>query len=327
MNPMRIKSKFTFLIYYLFFLSIHPATFAQIYPDKPIKIVVGFAPGGLADTIIRALQPKLADGFGQSVLIENKGGAGGTIAEAQIAKSPPDGYNMMIGVDSVPVNPYIYKNLSYDIFKDIQPVSLLARVPLALVVNINVPATNLSELIKYAQSKQGKFAYASPGTGTSNHLYMEYFKSISNVDMIHVPYKGGSPALTDLIGGQVEAMLISVTLANTQVRSNSIKALAVSSDKRISLLPNIKTFLEMGYSDFNAYTWAGLFLPANTPVQITQKIHDEFSKAIRSPEVMSRFKDLGAEVVMNSSTEFSSIIRSTNEKMGDLISKRNISLN
>jgi tripartite-type tricarboxylate transporter receptor subunit TctC len=124
MNPMRIKSKFTFLIYYLFFLSIHPATFAQNYPDKPIKIVVGFAPGGLADTIIRALQPKLADGFGQAVLIENKGGAGGTIAEAQIAKSPPDGYNMMIGVDSVPVNPYIYKNLSYDIFKDIQPVSL-----------------------------------------------------------------------------------------------------------------------------------------------------------------------------------------------------------
>ena len=327
MNKLSTKNKFTFLSYFLFFFFTYPHVFAQNYPDKPIKIIVGFAPGGLADTIIRALQPKLTDSLGQPVLIENKGGAGGTLAEAQIAKSLPDGYTLMIGVDSVPVNPYIYKNLTYDIFKDIQAISLLARVPLALVVNNNVQATNLSELIKYVQSKQGKFAYASPGTGTSNHLYMEYFKSISNIEMIHVPYKGGNPALTDLIGGQVEAMLISVTLANAQLRANTIKALAISSDKRVLLLPNIKTFVELGYSDFNAYTWAGLFSPANTPSQITQKIHDEFSKAIHSTDVMSRFKDLGAEIVMNSPSEFSSILRTTNEKMGELINKRNISLN
>ena len=259
-------------------------------------------------------------------MIENKGGAGGTLAESQVSKSNPDGYTMMVGVDSVPVNPFIYKNLNYDIFKDLQAVSLLARVPLTLIVNNNVPASNLNELIKYAQSKSGSFSYASPGTGTSNHLYMEYFKSLSNVEMIHVPYKGGSPALTDLIGGQVEAMLISVTLANNQIKTNSVKGLAVSSDKRVTLLPNIKTFVEMGYPDLKAYTWAGLFLPAGTPANISQKIHDEFSKAIHAPDIINRFKELGAEVVMSSPSEFSNVLRTTNEKMGDLINKRNISL-
>lgn len=300
---------------------------AQTFPDKPIKIIVAFAPGGLADTITRALQPKLSESLGQPILIENKGGAGGTLAESQVSKSNPDGYTMMVGVDSVPVNPFIYKNLNYDTFKDLQAVSLLARVPLTLIVNNNAPVSNLNELIKYAQSKNGSFSYASPGTGTSNHLYMEYFKSIANVEMIHVPYKGGSPALTDLIGGQVEAMLISVTLANNQIKSNSVKGLAVSSDKRVALLPNIKTFVEMGYPDLKAYTWAGLFLPAGTPTSISQRIHDEFSKAIHAPDVINRFKDLGAEVVMSSPSEFSNVLKTTNEKMGELISKRNISLN
>jgi len=319
-----VKLKFIFicgLISTIFFESN-----AQTFPDKPIKIIVAFAPGGLADTITRALQPKLSESLGQPILIENKGGAGGTLAESQVSKSNPDGYTMMVGVDSVPVNPFIYKNLNYDIFKDLQAVSLLARVPLTLIVNNNVPASNLNELIKYAQSKSGSFSYASPGTGTSNHLYMEYFKSLSNVEMIHVPYKGGSPALTDLIGGQVEAMLISVTLANNQIKTNSVKGLAVSSDKRVTLLPNIKTFVEMGYPDLKAYTWAGLFLPAGTPTNISQKIHDEFSKAIHAPDIINRFKELGAEVVMSSPSEFSNVLRTTNEKMGDLINKRNISL-
>jgi tripartite-type tricarboxylate transporter receptor subunit TctC len=300
---------------------------AQSYPDKPIRVIVAFAPGGLADTVARSLQPKLTESLGQPVLIENKGGAGGTLAELQIAKANPDGYTMMIAVDSFPVNPFIYKNLNYDSFKDIQAVSLLAKVPLVLIANNNTPANTVGELIKYAQSKNGKFAYASPGTGTSNHLYMEYFKIISNVDMIHIPYKGGSPALNDLIGGQVESMLISVTLANGQVKSNLVKALAVSSEKRVPLLPNVKTFTELGYPEFIAYTWAGLFLPAGTPPSISQKLHEEFSKAIHAPEVMNRFKDLGAEVVMSSPAEFTQLIRSTHEKMGDLINKKNIQLN
>ncbi len=322
-----MKNIIHFLVLTFVFFAHYVKVSAQTYPEKPLKVVVAFAPGGLADTVARALQPKLVESFGQPILIENKGGAGGTLAELQIAKASPDGYTMMIAVDSFPVNPFIYKNLNYDSFKDIQAVSMLAKVPLVLIANNNVPGNSLNDLIKYAHSKSGKFAYASPGTGTSNHLYMEYFKIISNVEMIHVPYKGGSPALTDLMGGQVEAMLISVTLANGQVRANLVKPLAVSSEKRVPLLPGIKTFSELGYPDFVAYTWAGLFLPAGVPTAIIQRLHDEFSKAIHSPDVMNRFKDLGAEVVMNSPSEFTSQIRSTNEKMGELINRKNIQLN
>jgi tripartite-type tricarboxylate transporter receptor subunit TctC len=327
LNSKSFKVVVQLLSLFVFLDSAFMNASAQTYPDKPIKIIVAFAPGGLADTVARSLQPKLAESLGQPVLIENKGGAGGTLGELQVAKSNPDGYTMMIAVDSFPVNPFIYKNLNYDSFKDIPAVSLLAKVPLVLIVNNNTPANTISELIKYAQSKNGKFAYASPGTGTSNHLYMEYFKIISNAEMIHIPYKGGSPALNDLIGGQVESMLISVTLANAQVKSNMVKALAVSSEKRVALLPNIKTFTELGYPDFVAYTWAGLFLPAGTPSVISQKIHDEFAKAIRSMDVTNRFKELGAEVVMSTPAEFTSLIRSTHEKMGDLINKKNIQLN
>jgi len=304
-------------------LVLHMNAHAQ-WPDKPIRMLVAFAPGGLVDTMARTIQPQLSQNLGQPIIIENRGGAGGTLAETALAKSAPDGYTLLMAVDSVPANPHLYKGLTYDTFKDLQPVTMLARVPLVLITHPKVSASNLAELVKYIRQQDGKFAYASPGTGTSNHLYMELFKGVSNTEMIHVPYKGGSPAMNDLIGGQVDAMLISVTLAMPQIKAGKVQAIAVTSDKRLPSLPQVSTFTEAGYADFTPHTWGGLFAPAGTPAPVLQKLHAEVAKVARTPEVVNRFRDLGAEVVMNSPAEFGAQLKSSYDKMGELIKVRKI---
>jgi tripartite-type tricarboxylate transporter receptor subunit TctC len=298
---------------------------AQTWPEKPVRIIVAFAPGGLIDTFARTLQPRLVEGLGQPVIIENRGGAGGTLAEAMLAKSAPDGYTMMVSADSPPANPHLFRNLSYDFFRDLAPVSMLTRVPFALVVHPSVPAASLPEFVAYVRSRQGQFAYASPGTGTGNHLFMELLKSLAGIEMTHVPYKGGGPAMTDLIGGQVQASLISITLAAPQSRSGKVRAVGVTSERRAPLLPLVQTFVEAGYGNFTPHTWCGLFVPAGTPAAIVQRLHAEFAKAVRAPEVQTRFQELGAETVMNSSGEFAQFLRTESERLGTLIKQRNIS--
>ena len=297
---------------------------AQTWPDKPVRIMVAFTPGGLIDTFARTLQPRLVEGLGQPVIIENRGGAGGTLAEAVLAKSAPDGYTMMVSADSPPANPHLFRNLSYDFFRDLTPVSMLTRVPFALVVHPSVPANSLAEFIAHVRSRQGQFSYASPGTGTGNHLFMELLKSRAGIEMTHVPYKGGGPAMTDLIGGQVQASLISITLAAPQVRSGKVRAVGMTSEKRAPLLPQVQTFVEAGYGDFTPHTWCGLFVPAGTPAAIVQRLHAEFAKAVRAPEVQARFQELGAETVMNPSVEFAAFLRVESERLGNLIRERKI---
>ena len=297
---------------------------AQTWPDKPVRIMVAFTPGGLIDTFARTLQPRLVEGLGQPVIIENRGGAGGTLAEAVLAKSAPDGYTMMVSADSPPANPQLFRNLSYDFFRDLAPVSMLTRVPFALVVHPSVPANSLAEFIAHVRSRQGQFSYASPGTGTGNHLFMELLKSRAGIEMTHVPYKGGGPAMTDLIGGQVQASLISITLAAPQVRSGKVRAVGMTSEKRAPLLPQVQTFVEAGYGDFTPHTWCGLFVPAGTPAAIVQRLHAEFAKAVRAPEVQARFQELGAETVMNPSVEFAAFLRVESERLGNLIRERKI---
>ena len=177
---------------------------AQEWPAKPIRIIVSFAPGGLTDTIARALQARLQEGFGQPVVIENRPGAGGTIAEGLLAKAPADGYTILLSADSVPANPHLMQNLSYDTFKDLMPVSLLARIPLVMLVNSTVPAATVREFVSYAKTGGVKASYGSPGTGTSNHLYFEVFKDLTSIELPHVAYKGGGPAMTDLLGGHLQ---------------------------------------------------------------------------------------------------------------------------
>jgi tripartite-type tricarboxylate transporter receptor subunit TctC len=299
---------------------------AQNWPDKPLHLVVAFAPGGLIDSFARTLQPRLSEGFGQPVLIENRGGAGGTVAESMLAKSAPDGNTMMVSADSPPANPHLFPGLNYDFFRDIAPVTMMARVPFVLVVHPSVPASSVAELVSYARSRPG-LSYASPGSGTGNHLFMELLKLEAGFDMTHVPYKGGGPAMNDLVGGQVQASLISITLAAPQARGGKVRALAVTSYKRLASLPQVPTFIEAGFADFTPHTWSGLFVPSGTPAAVVQRIHAEYARAARTAEVRTRFEELGAEIVMNPTAEFGAFLKSEHERLGRLIRTRNISAN
>jgi tripartite-type tricarboxylate transporter receptor subunit TctC len=300
------------------------SAFAEDWPSKPIRIIVSFAPGGLTDTIARALLPRLQEGFGQPVIVENRPGAGGTVAEGVLAKAAPDGYTLLLSADSVPANPHLIANLPYDTFKDMTPVSLLARIPLVLVVSNNVPASSVKEFVSYAKANNGKVSYASPGIGTSNHLYFEVFKDLARIDLPHVAYKGGGPAMTDLIGGHVQAMLISATLGVPQANGGKVKALAVTSDKRLPSLPNVPTFAEAGYADFRPQQWTGLFVPAGTPPAVVARIGSEFDKALKSPDVIARLNDLHAEPVMSSQADFAAHLRREYDTLGKLIKARGI---
>jgi len=301
------------------------SSFAQdAYPSKPIRIIVSFAAGGLTDTIARALQPKLQEGFGQPIVIENRPGAGGTVAEATLARAPADGYTLLLSADSVPANPHLIPNLSYDSFKDLQPVSLLARIPLVMLVNNSVPANNLSEFVSYSKANKGKVSYGSPGIGTSNHLYSEVFQDVAGFEMPHIAYKGGGPAMTDLMGGHIQALLISSTLAVPQVAAGKVKALAVTSDQRMAKLPNVPTFAEAGYPNFRPQQWTGLFVPAGTPPSVVNRITAEFTKALNSPEVVMRLGELNAEPVMSSQAEFAAHLKREHETLGKLIKARGI---
>jgi tripartite-type tricarboxylate transporter receptor subunit TctC len=301
-----------------------PFAFAQEWPTKPIHVIVSFAPGGLTDLIARAMQPNLTQGLGQPIVIDNRPGAGGTVAEGLLARSAPDGYTVMLTADSVPANPHLIPNLPYDTLKDIVPVSLLVRIPLVMLVNPSVPATNVKEFVDYVRANNGKISYASPGIGTSNHLYFEVFKDIAHLDMPHIAYKGGGPAMTDLLGGHVPVMLISATLAAPQVAAGKVRALAVTSEKRLASMPNVPTFAEAGYPDFHPQQWTGLFVPAGTPPAIIARLTTEFAKALKSPDVLARLAELRAEPVMSSQAEFTSLIHKDYEVLGKLIRDRNI---
>jgi tripartite-type tricarboxylate transporter receptor subunit TctC len=311
----------------LLMLALALPAHAQTYPDRPLRVIITFAPGGPADIFARMFQPRLTESLGQPLVIENRPGAGGTIAEGLLAKAAPDGYTMMMSGDSGPANAHLYRNLGHDLFRDLLPVSLVAQVPLTLLVNPAVPATSLAEFVAHARLRQGQLSYGSPGTGTTSHLYVELFKGIAGIEMTHVPYKGGAPAMADLISGQVQAMLLSVTLSTPQVRSGKVRAVAMTGDKRSHMLPQVPTFGEAGYPDLKTSTWIGLWLPAGTPPAIVQRLHTEYARAARAPENEARIQELGAEVVMSSPAEFAALLRSEHERLGRLIRERNISAN
>lgn len=305
-------------------LGIAGVVSAQTWPDKPLRIIVPFAAGGLTDTVARTLQPRLSESLGQQVVVENRPGASGTIGEAALAKSAPDGYTMMLSVDSLPASPHLIANLPYDVFRDLAPISMIARIPLVLIVHPSVPAGSVSDLVRDLRARPGPFAFASPGSGTSNHLYLELFKGIAGVEMTHVAYKGGGPALTDLVGGQVQALLISATLGLPQVRGGKVKALAVTSERRLAALPGVQTFVEAGWPEFTPHTWTGLFVPTGTPQPIRDRLFAEYAKAVKAPEVDARLRELTAEPVMNSPAEFAAFLKAETARLGKLIRERRI---
>lgn len=302
------------------------ATFAAAadYPNKTIKWVVPFPPGGAMDVMARTLGEKLSQSMKQPVVIENRAGAGGVIGSGTVAKSEPDGHTMMIVSIGHAVNPSLYPKLPYDPVRDFEPVSLVGIVPNILVINPSLKANSVKELAALAKAEPGKLSYASAGTGTTVHLAAELFASMANVDIMHVPYKGSSPAVTDLLGGQVNMMFDSVSSAKPFIESGKLKALAVTTPKRSSVFPNVPTMAEAGLTGYELSGWYAVFVPARTPKAAVQRLNTELLNALKQPDVRERFASIGAEVVGSSPEELGKYLKSETDRWAKVVRERKI---
>ncbi len=289
---------------------------AETFPSKPIRLVVGFGPGGINDIVARVVGQKLGEALGQPVIVENKAGAGGTIGADSVAKAKPDGYTLLLGsVSNVAMAPSQYKSLPYDPIKDFAPVALLAAAPNILVVNPKFPVHSVKELIALAKKEPGKISYASAGKGTSNHLTVELLKSLADIDLVHVPYKGDALGITDVIGGQVPMMFPTLPVALPHIKSGKLRAVAVSSPKRTALAPDVPTVNESaGLKDFEVSVWVGILAPANTPKDIVDRVSSELTRIVQTPAVKEKLASLGAEPDPRDSAQFASYIKSETAK-------------
>lgn len=297
---------------------------ADNYPGRPIKWVVPFTPGGAMDSMARTLGEKMAQSMGQPVVIENRPGAGGTIGSSMVAKSEPDGYTMMIVSIGHAVNPALYPKLNYDAVKSFEPVSLVGIVPNVLVAHSAAKFNSVKDLIAQAKAQPGKLTYASAGTGTTIHLAAELFNSTAGVDILHVPYKGSAPAITDLLGRQVDIMFDSVSSAKPHIDSGRLKAIAVTTSKRSTALPNVPTVAESGLKGYELNGWYAVFVPAGTPKPIVDRLNGELVKALKQPDVAKRFEQLGAEPVGSSPEELGRYLRAETTRWAEVVKTRNI---
>jgi len=305
----------------------HSTGSGQAWPDKPLKLVVSFAPGGVHDTLARVLQPRLTEALGQPIVIENRPGAGGNIAAEAVAKSAPDGYTFLVASEAIATNEYLYGSMAYDPYKDLAPVAKLADYPMALIVNPSVPAANVKELLALAAAKPGSLSYGSAGIGTSGHLAGELLNSVEKVHMVHVPYKGGAPALADLVAGRIQVMFLSVSLSAPQAKQGRIRVLAITGDKRSGKLPEVPTTAEQGFPGVQALLFSSLLAPAATPEPVIRRMNAEVVKALRAPEVVARLTDLGAVPAPSSPEEFAAILKRDGDTWGKLIREKNIRAN
>ena len=278
---------------------------AQPFPTKPIKIIVPFPAGGTVDFFARVISTKLSEALGQSVLVENRAGAGGNIAAEAVAKAAPDGYTLLMGSEIIAINTSLYSKMGYDPVKDLAPITLVGTVPNILIVHPSLPVNSVNDLIALAKKTPGKISFASTGQGTSTHLSSELFKLMAHVDMLHVPYKGGPPAIADLISGQVNMMFINMPTGITHVRSGKAKIIAVSSIKRVSQLPDVPTVDQAGVKGFETSAWSGLYAPAGTPADIINRLNAEVVKILKQPSVREQLMAQGAEPVGDTPEEFS----------------------
>ena len=299
-------------------LSVAPAALAQTYPTKPVRVVVPYPPGGVGDTTMRAIAQQLSESLGQPFVIDNKPGASQMIGADAVAKAAPDGYTLFLGsVTSLAINVSSQKKMPYDPVKDFAPVSMLYFSPMYLVVNPAVPAQSVKELVALAKAQPGKLSFASIGQGGSIHLAGEMFKSMAGVDITHIPYKGSAPALTDIIGGQVSLMFDAGVSALPQVRAGKLRALAITTAKRVDSTPELPTVAEAGgLPNYEATLWFGLVAPAATPRDIVNRLSQELAKILRQPALQARFANLGVEFSASSPDEFATYIRAETLKWG-----------
>ena len=297
---------------------------AQAYPSKPVRWVVPFPPGGAMDVIARTLAERMTIAMGQPVVIENRPGAGGNIGSDIVAKAAPDGHTLLIVSIGHAVNPALYATMPFDPQKDFEPVSLLAVVPNMLVANPKLPAKNVREIIDLARTQPGKVTYASAGNGTSIHLAGELFASMAKVDMVHVPYKGSGPAVTDLIGGQVDLMFDSITSALPHVKSGRLKAYAVTGAKRSRTVPELPTVGEAALPGYELNPWFAVFVPAKTPKPVIERLHRELVAALDQPETQKKLDLIGAEKIGGTPAELAAHLKGETERWARVIRARGI---
>jgi tripartite-type tricarboxylate transporter receptor subunit TctC len=297
---------------------------AQAFPDKPVHIVVPLAAGGAVDAVARILGQKLSAQIGQPVIVDNKPGASGNIGAEFVAHAAPDGYTVLMAIPAVTTNQSLYAKLPYDTFKDFVPVARLGGAPLILVVGANSPYKTFPELLAALKANPGKFNYGSSGNGSSQHLAGELFKASAKVDAQHVPYKGGAPAVTDLIGGQLTFMLTNPLEIQGQIKSGRLRALAIGGPKRVDWLPGVATLSESGLPGYEALTWWGTLAPAATPKDVVAKLSHEIISAMNSAEVKDKLKALGAEVATQDQAQFGTFLHTETEKWARIIKAANI---
>ena len=302
-------------------------TFAA-YPEKTIRLVVPFATGGTSEIIARSVAASLTNSLGQSVYVDNKPGGAGNIAMEEIKRANPDGYTLMLGhVGTLAVNPALFgKKLPYDPNKDFAPVTLVAKVPNVIAVSEKSPYKTLADLVTDAKKNPGKINYGSAGNGSAGHLAMEYFSSEAGIDLVHVPYKGSGPMLTDLIGGQIQATFNGLPSLMGQIKGGALRPLAVGSADRSKVVPNVPTLSELGYKGFETSQWYGIIVPAGTPQPIIDRLQKEIAKALQSKEESKRMLDDGAILIGDTPAQFSAFIKTEQNRWAKVIEKAKITI-
>jgi tripartite-type tricarboxylate transporter receptor subunit TctC len=294
------------------------------YPNKPVKVVVGYAAGGAVDVVARTIGQSLQTSLGQAFIVENKPGAGTNIAVKSVISAEPDGYTLMMAANALAANMSLYQPQPFDAEKDLVAVSLIGRVPVVIAANANAPFANVKQLIEAAKGKPNTIAYGSPGNGSTPHMAIELFARAAGIDLQHIPYRGGSPAITDTIGGQVPLVAVNALEVLPHVKSGKLKVLGVLSANRSANYPDVPTMAESGFPGFEASVWYGLVAPAATPKPIVAKLHAEVQKALQTKEVRERMNAVGGEVVPGSAEMFTQLIRSERVRYDKLVREANI---
>ena len=306
-------------------VAMMPATVvAQTYPAKAIRVVVSYQPGGAVDIVTRTVGQKISEQLGQPVVVDNRPGASTNIGAVLVARAAPDGYTLLTASSANVVNMSLYSNMPYDTLHDFAPISELGYAPQVIVMNAALQVESVKDLIALAKAKPGGLSFASAGAGSSQHLTGELFKSIGQLDILHVPYKGGVPALIDVMGGRVSFMFINTLEALPNVKAGKVRALAIASAKRSSVFPDTPTFGESGMPGFESSTWWGFVAPTGTPATIVEKLHDEMAKALATREVKDRFAMLGAEIHGSTPAQFAAFMREEAKKWSAVIKKLGI---
>ncbi len=317
--------RYSLLMAALSAIALSFAAAAQDFPNRPVKIVVPWPPGGNVDITARAIQPALAEALGQQVIVDNRAGAGGTIGTAAVAKSPADGYTLLLGSSgTVTSGAAVFKNLTYDPLKDLVPIGPIQYVAMVLSAAPKTPVSNFKEYLALARAKPGQVSIASAGNGSSNHLALELMMHQANLKLVHIPYKGSGPAINDLLGSQVESMMDQMTASIEHIRNGRIKPLGVTSKARSPLLPDVPTLDEQGLTGYEAGTFTGLFAPAGTPPAVLDKLHAALTKALANEAVRARYRSMGVEVMNMSRGDFAAFVQTDYEKWVKIARDANI---